>query len=49
VPPHYRVTQAYVHAAGNPYCWFPGYCSYEAKTAWMTDRSPARKFDKFAQ
>ena len=49
VPPHYRVTQSYVHAGGNPYCWFPGYCSYEAKTAWMTDKAPARKFDKFAQ
>jgi ABC-type transport system substrate-binding protein len=49
VPPHYRVTQAYVYAAGNPYCWFPGYCSYEAKTAWMTDKAPTRKFDKFAQ
>ena len=49
VPPHYRITQAYVHAAGNPYCWFPGYCSYEAKTAWMTDKAPSRKFDKFAQ
>ena len=49
VPPHYRITQAYVYAAGNPYCWFPGYCSYEAKTAWMTDKAPSRKFDKFAQ
>ena len=49
VPPHYRVTQSYVHAGGNPYCWFPGYCSYEAKTAWMTDKAPARKFDKYAQ
>jgi ABC-type transport system substrate-binding protein len=49
VPPHYRVTQSYAHAAGNPYCWFPGYCSYEAKTAWLTDKAPARKFDKFAQ
>ena len=49
VPPHYRVTQSYAHAAGNPYCWFPGYCSYEAKTAWLTDKAPVRKFDKFAQ
>src|SRR5262245_52808444 len=49
VPPHYRVSQSYVHAGGNPYCWFPGYCSYEAKTAWMTDKAPVRKFDKFAQ
>ena len=49
VPPHYRVGQSYVHAGGNPYCWFPGYCSYEAKTAWMTDKAPGRKFDKFAQ
>jgi ABC-type transport system substrate-binding protein len=49
VPPHYRVSQSYVHAGGNPYCWFPGYCSYEAKTAWLTDKAPARKFDKFAQ
>jgi hypothetical protein len=49
VPPHYRVSQGYVHAGGNPYCWFPGYCSYEAKTAWLTDRAPNRKFDKYAQ
>jgi peptide/nickel transport system substrate-binding protein len=49
VPPHYRVTQPYVHAGGNPYCWFPGYCSYEAKTAWLTDKVPNRKFDKYAQ
>jgi ABC-type transport system substrate-binding protein len=49
VPPHYRVGQSYIHAGGNPYCWFPGYCSYEAKTAWMTDKAPSRKFDKFAQ
>jgi peptide/nickel transport system substrate-binding protein len=49
VPPHYRVSQAYVHAPGNPYCWFPGYCSYEAKTAWLTDKAPTRKFDKFSQ
>ena len=49
VPPHYRVTQSYVHAGGNPYCWFPGYCTYEAKTAWLTDKAPARKLDKFAQ
>ena len=49
VPPHYRITQSYVHAGGNPYCWFPGYCSYEAKTAWLTDKTPARKFERFAQ
>jgi peptide/nickel transport system substrate-binding protein len=49
VPPHYRVGQAYVHAGGNPYCWFPGYCSYEARTAWMTDKAPGRKFEKFAR
>jgi peptide/nickel transport system substrate-binding protein len=49
VPPHYRITQSYVHAGGNPYCWFPGYCSYEAKTAWLTDKAPSRKSDKFAQ
>jgi hypothetical protein len=49
VPPHYRISQSYVHAGGNPYCWFPGYCSYEAKTAWLTDKAPSRKFDKFAQ
>ena len=49
VPPHYRITQSYVHAGGNPYCWFPGYCSYEAKTAWLTTAAPARKADKFAQ
>jgi peptide/nickel transport system substrate-binding protein len=49
VPPHYRISQSYVHAGGNPYCWFPGYCSYEAKTAWLTDKAPTRKLDKFAQ
>ena len=49
VPPHYRVTQSYLHAGANPYCWFPGYCSYEAKTAWLTDKAPSRKADKFAQ
>jgi len=49
VPPHYRISQAYVHAGANPYCWFPGYCSYEAKTAWMTEKAPSRKFEKFAQ
>jgi ABC-type transport system substrate-binding protein len=49
VPPHYRIGQAYVHAGANPYCWFPGYCSYEAKTAWMTEKAPNRKFEKFAQ
>jgi hypothetical protein len=45
----YRITQSYVHAGGKPYCWFPGYCSYEAKTAWLTTAAPARKSDKFAQ
>lgn len=49
VPPHYRLTQSYVHAGGVPYCWFVGFCSYEGKTAWMTDKVPQRKFDKFAQ
>ena len=49
VPPHYRIAQSYVHAGANPYCWFPGYCSYEAKTAWMTEKAPSRKFEKFAQ
>jgi len=49
VPPHYRITQSYAYAGANPYCWFPGYCSYEAKTAWLTDKAPGRKFDKFAQ
>jgi peptide/nickel transport system substrate-binding protein len=49
VPPHYRITQAYVHAGGSPYCWFVGFCSYEGKTTWMTDTSPARKFDTYAQ
>jgi peptide/nickel transport system permease protein len=41
VPPHYRIGQSYVHAGANPYCWFPGYCSYEAKTAWMTEKPRA--------
>ena len=49
VPPHYRVTQAYLHAGGVPYCWFTGFCSYEGKTAWLTEKAPKRKFDKFAQ
>jgi peptide/nickel transport system substrate-binding protein len=49
VPPHYRITQAYVHAGGSPYCWFVGFCSYEGKTTWMTEKVPARKFDKYAQ
>lgn len=48
VPPYYRVTQGYVHAGGNPYGWFPGFCPYEGKTAWMTDKAPGRKSDKFA-
>ena len=49
VPPHYRITQSYVHAGGNPYCWLPGYCTYEGKTVWLTDKAPVRKLDKFAQ
>ncbi|MBM3222963.1 MAG: ABC transporter substrate-binding protein [Candidatus Tectomicrobia bacterium] len=49
VPPHYRLTQAYLHAGGVPYCWFIGFCSYEGKSAWLTDKVPNRKFDKFAQ
>lgn len=49
VPPHYRVTQAYLHAGGVPYCWFIGFCSYEGKTAWMTEKAPERKFEKFSQ
>ncbi|MBI3326063.1 MAG: ABC transporter substrate-binding protein [Nitrospinae bacterium] len=49
VPPHYRITQSYLHAGGTPYCWFVGFCSYEDKTAWLTDKAPARKLEKFAQ
>jgi peptide/nickel transport system substrate-binding protein len=49
VPPHYRITQSYLYAGGSPYCWFVGFCSYEGKTAWVTDKAPVRKFDKFAQ
>jgi hypothetical protein len=49
VPPHYRITQSYLYAGGSPYCWFVGFCSYEGKTAWVTDKAPIRKFDKFAQ
>lgn len=49
VPPHYRLTQSYLHAGGVPYCWFIGFCSYEGKTAWMTDKAPGRKLEKFAQ
>ena len=49
VPPHYRLTQSYLHAGDNPYCWFTGYCSYEVKSAWFTDAAPSRSFDKFAQ
>ena len=48
-PPHYRITQSYLYAGGSPYCWFVGFCSYEGKTAWVTDKAPVRKFDKFAQ
>ena len=49
VPPNYRLTQAYLHAGHNPYCWFTGYCSYEVKSAWMTGDAPERSFDKFAE
>ena len=49
VPPHYRLTQDYMHAGDNPYCWFTGYCSYEVKSAWLTDGAPERSFDKFAE
>jgi ABC-type transport system substrate-binding protein len=49
VPPHYRVTQAYLHAGGVPYYWFTGLCSYEGKNAWLTEKAPNRKFEKFAQ
>ncbi|CAI8024519.1 Heme-binding protein A [Geodia barretti] len=49
VPPHYRLTQSYMHAGDNPYCWFTGYCSYEVKSAWLTDGAPERSFDKFAE
>ncbi len=49
VPPHYRLTQAYLHAGDNPYCWFTGYCSYEVKSAWLTGDAPERSFDKFAE
>jgi peptide/nickel transport system substrate-binding protein len=48
VPPHYRLTQSYVYAGGVPYCWFVGFCSYEAKTAWLTDKVPQRTFEQFA-
>lgn len=40
---------AFMYAGGVPYCWCIGFCSYEGKTAWMTDKVPNRKFDKFAQ
>ena len=50
VPPHYAIAQPYLVRAGNPYCWFPGFCSYEAKTTWMNgDNIPDRKTDKFGQ
>jgi peptide/nickel transport system substrate-binding protein len=49
VPPHYAVSQSYLVRGGNPYCWFPGFCTYEAKTAWMTEKTPKRGFDKFGQ
>ncbi len=49
VPPHYRITQSYMHAGDNPYCWFTGYCSYEVKSAWLTDGAPERSYDKFAE
>jgi len=48
VPPHYAIAQPYLVRGGNPYCWYPGFCSYEAKTSWMTgDNIPERSFDKF--
>ena len=49
VPPHYRLTQAYLHAGDNPYCWFTGYCSYEVKSAWLTEAAPERSYEKFAE
>ena len=49
VPPNYRLTQSYLHAGHNPYCWFTGYCSYEVKSAWLTGDAPERSFDKFAE
>jgi peptide/nickel transport system substrate-binding protein len=49
VPPHYRLTQSYVHAGGNPYCWYIGFCSYEAKTTWLTENAPVRGFERFSQ
>lgn len=49
VAPHYRLSQSYLHAGGNPYCWFIGFCSYEGKNAWLTDKAPSRKFEKFSQ
>ncbi|HXH11773.1 MAG TPA: ABC transporter substrate-binding protein [Alphaproteobacteria bacterium] len=49
VPPHYRMSQSYLHAGGVPHCWFIGFCSYEGKTAWITEKAPTRRFDKFAQ
>ena len=50
VPPHYAIAQPYLVRGGNPYCWYPGFCSYEAKTSWMTgDNIPDRKFDKFGE
>jgi peptide/nickel transport system substrate-binding protein len=49
VPPHYRLTQSYLHAGDNPYCWFTGYCSYEVKSAFLTESAPSRSFDKFAE
>jgi hypothetical protein len=49
MPLHYRVIQAYLHASGVPYCWFTGFCSYEGKNAWLTEKASNRKFAKFAQ
>ena len=49
VPPNYRLTQSYLHAGHNPYCWFTGYCSYEVKSAWLTGDAPERSFEKFAE
>ena len=50
VPPHYAIAQSYLVRVGNPYCWLPGFCSYGAKTTWMTgDNIPDRKFEKFGE
>ena len=49
VPPHYRVTQSYVHAGGNPYCWFPGLLLVRGQDGLDDGQGARRKFDKFAQ